>query len=192
VLADGAVRVVLFAVHVRGDHAAQRHELRAWRDGHEDVAREEEAVEREQRAAGLRAKDHRARVEGEEAVGERGVDDRAVGARRQGAVAVAAPEAAREGRADRRALEIVGAQLAAARAEAAPAADRARRRDAPLALHRAGRVGRLGAHEGLHEGGVLLTRPKRKETGGDGGPPGASRRGSGASRAVSRGRGRRG
>ena len=67
-----AVDVVVLAVHVRRDHAAERDELRARRDRREEAARQEQRdAGRAQREAGLGAQHARRRIEREDAVGQR-------------------------------------------------------------------------------------------------------------------------
>ena len=92
--AEAAVDVVVLAVDVGGDHAAERHELRARRDRREEAARQEEPVDLAQREPGLGAQHAGRRVEGEDAVGERRAGDLAIARRRQRRVAVGAAEAA--------------------------------------------------------------------------------------------------
>ena len=53
VLAKAAVDVMILAVDVGSDHAAQGDELRARRDGHEPAAAQQQAIQGQQRHAGL-------------------------------------------------------------------------------------------------------------------------------------------
>ena len=96
--AEAAVPVVVVAVDVRRHHPAQGHELGARRDGQEEPAGQEEAVQLEHAQARLGAQEAGLGIEGEDAVGEGGVGGLRPAGGRQRRVAVGAAEAARQHR----------------------------------------------------------------------------------------------
>jgi 4-hydroxybenzoate polyprenyltransferase/phosphoserine phosphatase len=87
-LAETASDVVIFAVHVGRDHAAKRHVLRAWSDGYEPPAREQDRIQPAQGQTWLRTQHAGGWIETQYAVGSRRVGDKVGRACREGCIAV--------------------------------------------------------------------------------------------------------
>ncbi len=98
VLAKAAVDVMILAVDVGSDHAAQGDELRARRDGHEPAAAQQQAIQGQQRQAGLAPQHAGLLVEGQQPVGRRRVGHGEAGRGRQRRVSVGTAQPAAERR----------------------------------------------------------------------------------------------
>ena len=123
VLADRAGHVVVLAVDVARDHAAQGDEPGARRDGDEPVLGQEGVGEGLKADAGLGAEHACVAIEGEEAVGQAGADDLAHAAGRQGGIAVGATQTPAEDGALGEGLEVFAEALARAGTQSTPAPD---------------------------------------------------------------------
>ena len=160
VLAEAACHVVVLAVHVRGDHAAERHVLRAGRDRAKPSRAEgTPRCNAAQREPGL----------GAQHAGRRGRSARMRSARRvqsarpwprgQRRVAVRAPESARERGSRAGRLEVLGLSLFGAHdRDTAPAAEFLHRQ-----AHSLGRPGQLTAGVGMWRISPMNPAPRRAD-----------------------------
>ena len=123
--AEGAVAVVVLAVHVACDAAADRHESRPRGHRRKPAAREEDAQHLGERKPGLAGEPARALVEGQHAVGAHSLEDPGAGRRGYRRIAIGAAEPPRQdGVAVRREQEMLGPLHRAPRdGAAAPARD---------------------------------------------------------------------
>jgi len=96
---ERAVAVVVLAVHVAGDAAADGHELRPRRHRRKPAPRQEDAQDLGEREPGLAGERAPLAVEGDHAVGPRRLEDERAGRGRHGRVTVGSAEPAGQDRA---------------------------------------------------------------------------------------------
>jgi hypothetical protein len=120
VRAKAALTVVVLAVHVARDHAAECDELGARRYRREPAARQERAVQLGQRDARLGVQHARLLVKAQDAVGEASIDHLVRRRGGQGRIAVGSSEPATESRAPRERQQVFPEHFATVLGHAPP------------------------------------------------------------------------